>query len=201
MSSNRSALASSDDDEAPESLSLEESRRDVQKHTDKLQQFREAEKAKKRARNRERDRRLKEQAERGRRRRGAEDGPDIDVEARMKRAMEDAEAESDSDDSESVADQGDNTQGDDGEGIGGKHDVGKTGENSDAESNNDGDGLLAEATPNPNYLPDHLFTSAFTSHTIQSRTTPKKREAEENSKHQAKKRARRDNSAKDVVVG
>jgi hypothetical protein len=202
MSSHRSTSVSSDDDEAPESLSLEESRRDVQKHTDKLQQFREAEKEKKRARNRERDRRLKEQAERGRRRQKAADEPDIDLEARMKKAMEDAEAESDSDDLESVADRSDNARGDDGEDFGGEHDVGEARGKSHAESNDETDHPLAEAMPNPNHLPDHLFTTAFTSQTVQSRTTLQKRETDEqNPNHPAKKRARRTNSAKDVVVG
>lgn len=201
------ASASSDDEEAPESFSLAQSKRDVQQHVDTLKQFQANEKEKKRVRNRERDRRLKERAESNkRRRREVSDG----LEARMKKAMEE-EAEVD------VNEGDDHRQGEDGEesqdniiaNAGDKQGSGESDVGEDSGSEHDGEETDEElhpnnppTMPNPNHLPDHLFTAAFTAHAAKSNTSLAKRKAdEENPKHRSKKRTRHNNTPKDVVVG
>jgi hypothetical protein len=197
------STSSDDEDAAPESLSLTDSRRDVERQADTLKQFQAAEKGKKRARNRERDRRLKEQAEHSRRRRKEDEGG-VDSEARMTRAMAEAEAELDDHEGD------DHRQGEDREEfqgiIAGPGKEGEPHEGEDDEESHSNDEAnkphLIESRPNPNHLPEHLFASAFASQSVQPTESLTKRKAdEENSKRRVKKRVGNDNSSRDRVVG
>lgn len=207
MPSHRSASASSDDEEEPpESLSLYDSRRDIEKRADTLKQFQAAEKEKKRARNRERDRRLKEQAQHSRKRRKAPYESGGDLEVRMTRAMEEAEAELDGHGGH------DTEQREDGEEI--ESDQASTGSDDEEESDAEHEAELhihstgevevnkPQVSKTPHHLPEHLFASAFSSQAVQS-TSPlgKRKAAEETSKRLVKKRARNAGAPKDTVVG
>ena len=211
MPSHRNGSASSDDEEAPESLSLTDSKRDVKKQADILKQFQAAEKEKKRARNRQRDGRLKEQAESSRRRRKEAGKRGVDLETRMIRAMEEAEAESeDCEDEEESQDiitgSGDDQGGSESnetEDAEADHDSAEDDDSDESHSNASPNKLQVHETgPNPNHLPEHLFASAFTSQKDRSlKSLAKRKTTDENPKCRVKKRARNENLPRDRVVG
>ncbi|KAG6890527.1 hypothetical protein C0995_007729 [Termitomyces sp. Mi166 len=197
--------ASSSEDDAPESVSLTQSKRNIQKSDDALQRVHAAEKVKRKLRNKEKDRKLKEQAENSKRRRKEErnnDG-DANLRARMERAMQEAAEELDDDgdlgedgcDSDEVEDEFTGLDGDSDE---------DSGQTSDPNSEDDDEEMDSEEQPspktNPNHLPDHLFTSAFASATTK---TASKRKAKEDQPARSKprKRVRSNGAPKDVLIG
>ncbi|KAF9039522.1 hypothetical protein BDZ89DRAFT_1156952 [Hymenopellis radicata] len=182
------------EDDAPEAVSLSQSKKTVREQTSALQQAQTAEKEKKRTKNRERDRKLKEQAASKKGKQVAieeeQDESDDDedaVMARMRKAMREAEAESDEDmdDGGSVIDDDDDAMLDD--------------ESDDDEEEFHGFDAPERKTQNPNHLPDHLFTSAFASQSKPALAKGKSKAQQHKEKQKAKKRFR--TKPKDVIVG
>ncbi|KAG6865212.1 hypothetical protein C0991_004413 [Blastosporella zonata] len=192
--------ASSGDEDAPESVSLAQSRRNIKKGDDALQKAHAAEKSKKKLQNQGRDRRLKEQAENSKRRRNEElEGEgDAELQARMERAMQEAAAEMDEDGDSGDADEdefkgidinSDEYSGEGSEGSG-------AGEDSDEEMKSDDE---PGAKSNPNHLPDHLFATAFASTT--TKATSKRKANQDPPTRKTRKRTRSNATTKDVLIG
>ncbi|KAF5376913.1 hypothetical protein D9615_007313 [Tricholomella constricta] len=193
--------ASSDEEDAPESVSLAQSMKNVKKQDDVLKQIHTAEKEKKKLRNKERDRRLKEQAESSKKRRKKDEG-DADLEARMERAMQEAEAES-SEDSEFEdeeefmgIDVGSRESSEE-ENFGEEEDDDEDDEMDTDEENSE---PPAKLKANPNHLPDHLFASAFSS-SSKSTKVASKRKATEDTPARKRKRVRSNAPPKDLLIG
>ncbi|KAG6809953.1 hypothetical protein H0H93_015373, partial [Arthromyces matolae] len=195
-------MASSSEDEAPEAVSLAQSKRNVQKSEDALQRARAAEKEKKKEKNRAKDRRLKEQAE-GSKRRREEVGGDAELQARMERAMQDAANEMDDDhedggDSEFEEDDHEEFKGIDVDSLSEEYSGQGSDSNSDSEDEAEGQ---SETPENPNHLPDHLFASAFASTTAKAASKRKAQEDSSIRKKKSRKRVRSNKTPKDVVIG
>ncbi|KAF9457371.1 hypothetical protein BDZ94DRAFT_1273391 [Collybia nuda] len=211
---------SSDEDDAPESYSLTQSRQHIKTRDDELKKIQTAERDKKRARNRERDRRLKEQAENSKRKRNEAQNGDSELIARMERAMQEAQMEMDdddeeegedddgehgddekdeSDDEDEDADEDEEDEGDDGEEFKGiresSDDEDEDMGSSDAESSQS----MGKPKAHPDHLPDHLFSSAFNSQTSKSASKRKAKEDVHNIR--SRKRARSTATPKDVIIG
>ncbi|KAF8959861.1 hypothetical protein BDZ97DRAFT_1374089 [Flammula alnicola] len=223
MAPHQSASESShdEDSDAPEAVSLSQSRKQVKKLESERKNAELAARQNKRAQNRERDRKLKERAEKNSvkaKGKGKEVEPD-GLEARMERAMREAQEESGEDEDE------DEMSGrcEDLEGIGmgsdeDEEDSGSDGDSEeDSEEDSEGSGLEGddgdeeeegeEKEPpksqktkfNPDHLPDELFAAAFASKP--KRTADSELDNEnETTKRPAKKR-KFSNVPKDVVVG
>ncbi|KAG6856811.1 hypothetical protein H0H87_000510 [Tephrocybe sp. NHM501043] len=194
--------ASSGDEDAPESVSLAQSKRNIKKHDDALKKAHAAEKAKKKLKNQERDRKLKEQAESSKRRREEFEG-DAELQARMERAMQEAVAELDGDDGSGK--DGDATDEEDEEFKGidvdsdeysGEGSNGFGDEDFDEEMDSD-EGAVVKS--NPNHLPDHLFATAFASTT--PKATSKRKANQDPPTRKARKRAQTSATPKDVLIG
>jgi hypothetical protein len=176
------------DEDAPESFSLQDSKRTVRRQAANLLQFEASEKEKQRARNRQRDKRLKEQAEIPKRRRK-------DAQARMERAMLDAakeerEGEGSSEHEAQDVDEDSSDGGSQDEDIeGGEDERMRSDDDSDRED---------DTKRKTDYLPDHLFVSAFSKPTATSRTISQSSTQAKLPRKGSKRRLR---SAKDVVVG
>ncbi|KAF8060723.1 hypothetical protein FPV67DRAFT_1564076 [Lyophyllum atratum] len=213
MAPSHADSASSDEEDAPESVSLAQSKQHVKKQEDVLKQIQAAEKEKKHLRNKERDRRLKEQAE-GSKRKRKENAGDADLEARMERAMQEAEAEMGEDgDSDEEGDfsgeEEEDFMGIDA-GSGESSEEGDSGDEDEDEDSEDEDEdeemitddeqpLAAASKPNPNHLPDHLFASAFST---KSPKAASKRKANVDAPiRKARKRVRSNAPPKDVIIG
>jgi len=208
MAPSHADSTSSDEEDAPESVSLIQSKLHVKQRDDVLKRVHAAEKKKKRMRNQERDRRLKEQAE-GSKRRRREDAGDVNLEARMERAMQEAEAEmGDDGDDDEGADFGEEEDGDfmgidavsaessEGDNPGEEDEDSEEG---DEEMDTDEEEPPAKLKSNPNHLPDHLFTAAFSS---KSAKPPLKREATDGvPTRKARKRVRSNAPLKDLLIG
>ncbi|KAK0218157.1 hypothetical protein IW262DRAFT_1119626 [Armillaria fumosa] len=179
--------SSDEDDDAPEAVSLSQSRKLIQQQNSSIRQFENAQKEKKRAKNRERDRKLKEQAHG--RKRGKEkekekdeessgDEGDDDAISRMRRAMKEAGEESDEDMDAEMHDEDD--EGDEEE------------ESDEEEEEFHG----FDAPRKSNHLPDHLFASAAASvPSIEKKTKSK------SSKEAEKTKKRKRTTAKDRLLG
>ncbi|RDB27407.1 hypothetical protein Hypma_004361 [Hypsizygus marmoreus] len=199
MAPSHSDSGSSDSEDAPETLSLAQSKQHVKKQEDVLQQVQAAEKLKRKARNQERDRRLKEQAENSKRSRGDRDA---DLQARMKRAMQEAEAEMGEDGSEDDDEDEDEFRGIDGS-SGAEEDKDESEEDeSGSEDESDEDEEMAvplRSKPNPNHLPDYLFEAAFSSQS--TRSSLKRKAKDDVPTRKARRRTRSNASPKDVLMG
>ncbi|KAK0203000.1 hypothetical protein DFS33DRAFT_1344211 [Desarmillaria ectypa] len=183
--------SSDEDDDAPEAVTLSQSRKLIQQQNSSIRQFENAQKEKKRAKNRERDRKLKEQAQGRKKGKGKEavdegedressgDEGDNDAIARMRRAMKEAGEESDED------------MDDDAE----MHDEE---EESDEEEEEEFHGF--DAPRKSNHLPDHLFTSAAASVPSSIEKKAKSKSPKEAEKTRKRKRST-SNKAKDRVLG
>ncbi|KAF9261766.1 hypothetical protein L218DRAFT_930311 [Marasmius fiardii PR-910] len=202
-------LSSSDsENDAPESISLSQTKKASQQHEKTLRGQQLAEKEKQRARNRKRDRVLKEQALRSSKRRKEKDVDEKGgveerngAEARMLRAMQQAEEESEEDedegqDGESSEDDEDeemDEDSEDGEDEDGLNDV-----EMDQDSESDLEEIRSISVPSrtSNRLPDHVFMSAATPSSSKTPTLSKK-----SSQIPSKKRNKAKKSPKEAVVG
>jgi len=193
---------SSDDEGAPETISLVQSKKDIQKLDAQLKKAEMAERQSKRRQNRELDRKLKERADMNR------DGKKKagELEARMQRAMQEAQEEMD----------------EEGESGSGGGDSDSDSENSDqvdedVSSLDDDQGSIhseeaeeeeAEILPqkskkktyNPDHLPDELFTAAFASQASASKRKAPEDEEDKPVK-QTPKKQKRSHTQKDLMVG
>ena len=176
------------DEDAPESLSLQDSKRTVRRRAANLLQFEASENEKKRARNRQRDKRLKEQAEIPKRRRK-------DAQARMERAMLDAAKEEREGEGSS---EHEDTDVDEDSSDGSSQDEDIEGDEDEQMGSDDGSDQEDDTKRNPDYLPDHLFVSAFSKPTATSKTILQSSTQAKLPRKASKRRLR---SAKDVVVG
>ncbi|PBK65792.1 hypothetical protein ARMSODRAFT_960678 [Armillaria solidipes] len=172
--------SSDEDDDAPEAVSLSQSKKLIQQQNSSIRQFQNAQKEKKRAKNRERDRKLKEQAQGRKKGRGKDeessgDEGDDDAIARMRRAMKEAGEESDEDMDAEMYDEEDEEE-----------------ESDEEEEEFHG----FDAPRKSNYLPDHLFASAAASVPSVEKKTKSK-----SSKEAEKTRKRKRSTAKDRVLG
>ncbi|KAK0434592.1 hypothetical protein EV421DRAFT_1909247 [Armillaria borealis] len=173
--------SSDEDDDAPEAVSLSQSKKLIQQQNSSIRQFENAQKEKKRAKNRERDRKLKEQAQGRKQGKGKEDEEsssgegDDDAIARMRRAMKEAGEESDEDVDVEMHDEEDEEE-----------------ESDEEEEEFHG----FDAPRKSNHLPDHLFASAATSVPSVEKKTKSK-----SSKEAEKTRKRKRSTAKDRVLG
>ncbi|TCD61191.1 hypothetical protein EIP91_008797 [Steccherinum ochraceum] len=209
----------SSDDEAPEAVSFNSSKKTTKNEQAAVQKHHATEKQKRKEKNRNRDKALKERAAVAQvvlRRKGkATAEGKSELEARMERAMRDAEGESDEEDEDTDELEEDVALGSDEE----FEDTSEDAVMDDAGSINEEDGDEAEddddddeETPisqttrrqppksTPNYLPDHLFASAFSqpqSHTSSPKQLSKRKPKEQSTK----KRKRSKKSSKDIVVG
>ncbi|GJE99038.1 hypothetical protein PsYK624_152760 [Phanerochaete sordida] len=202
------------DDEAPEAFSFGASKKSAEGEERALQQFHAAEKQKLKEKRRQKDRVLKERKAqstgkgKGKAREIAFTEEDEeseaesaaperdDLEARMERAMREAQAEmdeEDGDDDEDFEMGGMQSEEDEEDGSGQEEEV----ESADEEPSP----AQSRTAQKKDYLPDHLFASAFSQ--LPSDDTPK---SKSKSKKRAaspptKKRKRVQKSAKDLVVG
>lgn len=212
----------SSDDEAPEAFSFGASKKSAEGEARALQQFHAAEKQRLKDRRRQKDRVLKErkaQAKGAAKGKGKaretvfteaddeSDGGDAapskeDLEARMERAMREAQAEMDGDDSEHEDVEMDGTQS---EGDASELDEDEADEDEADEDSEDEEEELSQIQSRPaqkDYLPDHLFATAFS----QLPSKPPKTKAKAKSKQRPespppKKRKRVQASTKELVIG
>ncbi|KAK0457762.1 uncharacterized protein EV420DRAFT_1643619 [Desarmillaria tabescens] len=191
--------SSDEDDDAPEAVSLSQSKKLIQQQNSSIRKFENAQKEKKRAKNRERDRKLKEQAQGRKKGKGKEaveededededegnsgDEGDNDAIARMRRAMKDAEEESDEDMDDDVE----------------MHVEEDEDEEADESDEEEEEFHGFDAPRKSNHLPDHLFASAAASVPSTEKKTKTKslKEAEKT----RKRKKSTSNKAKDRVLG
>ena len=201
----------SSDEEAPETISLIQSKQSVHRRETELKKAEISIKEKKRGENRERDRKLKERAERNKGKQKEKSGSsrDLDLEARMQRAMQEAQdemGEDESGDEEEFAGFG-GLEGSDDDESGeesssqGEESNSDDGDESDTESNpNDTD---REEQPgrisNPDHLPDELFEAAFKASTGSSKR--KVQDIDSKTQPSLRKRKRSNGPPKDLVIG
>ena len=199
---------SSNDEDAPEIISLAQSKKDIQKLDAELKKAEMAARKSKKSQNREMDRKLKERADmnRGGKRKGDDDEVGGLLEARMNRAMQEAQEEMD-EEGESGGSVGDSEEdGDDTE----EQEDGSSleGELSSEEEEEEEEEEEAEILPpnpskktyNANHLPDELFTAAFAS----KASTSKRKDPEyedDNPSKQTSKKPKRSQTRRDLIVG
>jgi len=193
---------SSDDEGAPEIISLVRSKKDIQKLDVELKKAEIAERQSKRRQNREMDRKLKERADMNRG--GRKKGDDADeLEARMQRAMQEAQEEMDEKvESESGSGSGDSDS--DSENSSEDEDDVSSLQNEQSSEEEEEAEILPpkpkKKTYNPDHLPDELFTAAFAS---QASTSKRKTTEDEEDKplKQTSKKPKRSHAQKDLIVG
>jgi len=212
----RSDSESSEDEGAPEIISLVQSKKAIQKLDAELKKAEMAERQSKRRQNREMDRKLKERADmnRGGKKKGDEAN---ELEARMQRAMQEAQEEMDEegesesesqggsrDEDEDENDDDDNDEEDSGED---EEDVSSLEDDQDEEDDNSDDAETLAPKPkkktyNPDHLPDELFAAAFAS---QASTSKRKAAEDEEDKPlkqtPKKKKPKRSHAQQDLIVG
>jgi len=195
---------SSDGEDAPEVITLAQSKKDIQKLDAELKKAEIAARKSKKSQNREMDRKLKERADMnrgGKQMKGDEVGG---MEARMYRAMQEAQEEMDEEgESGSVGD----SEKDDGDkeeeqedDSSLKDDQGSKEEGVEEEAEVLPPNPLTKKTLNANHLPDKLFTAAFA-----SKASTSKRKApddeEDNPPKQTSKKPKRPHTRRDLIVG
>ncbi|EIM84045.1 uncharacterized protein STEHIDRAFT_113252 [Stereum hirsutum FP-91666 SS1] len=224
---------SDSESDAPQAVSLSQSKKTARKQDKEVESFRAGEKKKEKERNRQRDLWLKEQAssktidadetieskegkkdKTGKRKKGneaiEEDEEQKRLEARMARAMEEAGGEDDEemdigmDDGEEGDEDSDEDEDED-------EDMEELDDDDEREDEDEEDGDEGEddmedddddaSDPRSKYLPDHIFTAAFSKPLKPpSTTTPSKPPAPKASKA-SKKRKRVQSLSKDIVLG
>ncbi|KAK7689651.1 hypothetical protein QCA50_007444 [Cerrena zonata] len=192
------------DNEAPEAVSFDSEKQAAKGRATVVQQFHAQEKQKKKEKNRQRDQALKERASsrpkpdtKGKSKAVVLDdqiededveatasGPHDDLEARMERAMKEAadEFESDLEDDED--------------------EFGHSSDDPEAEEDPSDEDELSEkkiSHKRPDYLPDHLFTAAFSQ--PEPSTASKRKAPSSQDKVSAKKRRRVRKAHNDIVAG
>ena len=214
----RSDSESSEDDGAPEIISLVQSKKAIQKLDAELKKAEMAERQSKRRQNREVDRKLKERADmnRGGKKKKEED----ELEARMQRAMQEAQEETDEEgENESESEIGSRDEGEDEENNGeDEEDNGEDEEDGgedeedledDQGSEEDEEDDVETLAPkpkkktynNPDHLPDELFTAAFASQASTSKRKATEDEEDKPLKQTPKKKRKRSHTQKDLIVG
>jgi hypothetical protein len=190
---------SSDEEDAPESFSLVQSKRTIQEQDGRMNKIQTAAKQKKKEENRERDKKLKERANgKGKGKEVTEDKGDAG--ARMERAMREAEEEMDADDNDEadsevqdlgLGEEDEESSSEDEEPV----DIGdrEMDEDENAESCDDEDILATD-----HKLPDHLFSSIATSKSFPSPSLKRLSVAPKPQKSRSKGRKR---TAKDLIIG
>lgn len=223
--------SSGSDDEAPEALTFNSTKKRARQAEDDLRAFQSEEKRKKKEKNRVRDKNLKERAAlsvtkskgKGKQTQKDEDEvesddvegddgrPKDDLEARMERAMREAQEESGSDLEGEEAEEAVNL--DEGSGSGEEHSSEDESEDEHEEvvqrpnSKTTRGSKVEKTTPKripktPNYLPDHLFASAFAdSSSSPPKSTSKRKQANEDELPPKPKKRRTKKPSRDVVVG
>ena len=186
----------SSDDDAPEAVTLTQSKTAARERSKAITQHHAELNEKKREKNRRRDQQLKEQAKDRKPSRtgkdesdedeGSDDGADAAAIARMEKAMREAEKESDEE-----GDLDEDEDEDEDEKMLGEDDEDDSSEASEDE---------VVFPSNPNHLPDHFFTSAFASSSRPSKADAKK-DADKSAGKKEKKRRRPKSGAKDIVLG
>ncbi|THH28605.1 hypothetical protein EUX98_g5576 [Antrodiella citrinella] len=191
------ALSSqSSDDEAPEAVTFNTLKKTVKGEEAAVQKHRAAEKQKRKEKNRIRDAALKERAAKtkGDAKKDVQSEEEKDgagpseLELRMARAMKEAAAESGEED--------------DDEEMEGDEESEQPSDEDDSEEEDSDEGMATQE--NPDYLPDHLFESAFSQNPPVASSSKKllsssKRKATEEQSLKRRKRSRKSN--KDIVVG
>ena len=194
---------SSDDEDAPETISLAQSKKDIQKIDAELKKAEMAARKSKKSQNREMDRKLKERADMNRGGRQKGDDEVGGLEARMYRAMQEAQEEMDEEsESGNVGDSG--KDGDDKEE---EEDVSslelEQGSDDDDDEKEEAEILAPDPlkkTYKANHLPDELFTAAFASKASKSKRKTKDIE-EDNPPKQTSKKPKRSHTREDLIVG
>ncbi|KJA19258.1 hypothetical protein HYPSUDRAFT_204664 [Hypholoma sublateritium FD-334 SS-4] len=211
------ASGSDSDSDAPEAVSLSQSKKQIQQLDAHRKNAELAERESKRALNREKDRKLKERAEKNReaaapamaggKGKGKAEEEVDDLEARMERAMAEANEESgeeESDDEQEYEEFGGIKLGDQQSGSG-EDDSEDNGDSSseddseDEDDSNEEDVLPPKSTKikfNPEHLPEELFAAAFAP---QPKRKPEAELEAERTNPPAKKR--KASGTKDIVVG
>lgn len=197
------------DEEAPENISLAQSKQSVHRRETELKKAEILVKERKREENRERDRKLKERAERNKGKQKEKSGSsrDLELEARMQRAMQEAQdemGEDESGDEEEFA----------GFGMEGSDDdeSGEESSNQEEESGSDDDESDTESIPNdadrkehpgrksnPDHLPDELFEAAFNASTASSKRNVE--DIDSKTRLSSRKRKRNNEPPKDLIIG
>lgn len=203
---------SSDEEDAPESFSLAQSKRTIKQQDQHLRSFEAAEKEKKKEKNRERDRKLKERSAVTKKASSRETKVDQDhemnVETRMERAMRDARDEmNELEDGSDLEGLGMGSDDEDEEGDESDEDEDEEMESAEEDDSEEGDSEENQAPPtvskpNPNHIPDHLFASAFTSQasSLKNRLGPQISESD-SAPQKSRKRTRSSRTPKDLIVG
>ena len=184
---------SSDGEDAPEIISLAQSKKDIQKIDAELKKAEMAARKSKKSQNREIDRKLKERADmnRGGKQKGDEVGG---LEARMYRAMQEAQEEMDEEGESGSL--GDSEKDDDDKEE--QEDVSSLeGEEEEKEAEILPPNPLKKKTYNANHLPDELFTAAFASKT----STSKRKAPDDDPPKQTSKKPKRSHTRRDIIVG
>lgn len=174
----RPSSDSSDNEDAPEAVTLTQSKKAAEEEFEALRSFEANRKEKKRAQNRERDRKLKAQASNSRRKdkRAVATGDKVNVETEEEAGDLDEHRTGRKGSNAEVDDEGSEEQGGDSD--------------SDGMEEDDNHGFDMS---HPDHLPDHLFASAFASKPKVKASTVEARKR--------KGRKKRDGSAKDIVLG
>ena len=205
--SSSNSESSSDDEGAPETISLAQSKKEIQKLDAELQKAEIAARKSKKSQNREMDRKLKERADmnRGGKQKGDDDDGDDEVgglEARMNRAMQEAQEEMDDDgESGSVGDsEKDSDDKEEQEDVGSLEDE-QSSEEEEEEEKAETSNPLKKIKYNANHLPDELFTAAFASKASTSKRKAPDDNKEDNLPKQTSKKPKRSHTRRDLIVG
>lgn len=219
--------SSGSDDEAPEALTFNSTKKRARQAEDDLRAFQSEEKRKKKEKNRVRDKNLKERAAlsvtkskgKGKQTQKDEDEdesddaegddgrPKDDLEARMERAMREAQEESESDfegeEGEEVFPLDQGTESGEGSSLGDESEDEDEGVDKISKTKTTQVSKVEKTTPKripktPNYLPDHLFASAFAD---SPKSTSKRKRVNEDELPPKSKKRRTKKSSKDIVVG
>jgi hypothetical protein len=189
---------SNDDEDAPEIISLAQSKKDIHKLDAELKKAEIAVRKSRKSQNREMDRKLKERADMNRGGKQKEDEV-VGLEARMDRAMQEAQDEMDEEgeSGDSEKDDDDKEEKEDVSSFEGEQDS----EEEEEEEEEDADFLspnpLKKKTYNANHLPDELFTAAFAS----KKSASKRKVPDDDAPKQTSKKPKRSHTRRDLIVG
>ena len=190
---------SSDNEGAPETISLTQSKKDIRKLDAALKRVEVAVRQSKRRQNREVDRKLKVRA--GINKGGEKMGDEAaGLEARMQQAKQETQEEVHEGGSES-----ERVGGGDSENSGEEDEEDESGLKNGQGSKGEEAEILSltklpskKKTHNANHLPDELFTAAFAS---KAPTSKRKTTEEDNPQCQTRKKSKRSQTHKDIIVG
>jgi hypothetical protein len=201
--SNNPNPESSDDESAPETISLVQSKKEIKKLDAELKNAKVAVNQSKRRQNRQVDMKLKERAVINRSGRGKKGD---ELEDRMQRAMQEAEDEMDDEDEnrsegEAGLENTDDDEEDDAEDVSSIEDEQGSEEGEEGEAEISLPKPLKKKSFNANHLPDELFTAAFASKASTSKRKATDVEKEDNPQRQTRKKRKRSQTQKDMIIG